>query len=335
MAPANRHKSSSNSSSDPSVVGNVEQKVDEFVRQVDLEQLCSPIENSEPLLTKGPGKNNPVGRPSNCFFQFKRVVSTYATNRHIPGYNDQNILSKAQSKLWKMITEEQKDHFKKLAKEAARIHKENHPDYEFHPHRDKSNQNIITNQDSNNWNPDPNVGAFGIVINSEEDVCGQNYAYNNSTTALRSINDDSDCMGSLSQDELIGFQDMDTPLFYLSPPEELSAYPVSPTSPMLIVSHSEVPSPYPSPISDDNNNFQFVPIEQPTTPLILEIPDSNNNMLMINMNDAMSNLSCSSSPTLSSYSIQPSPSMENTEYFQPSFTDNCTNMISVYPDIVA
>ncbi|CAG8489590.1 25499_t:CDS:2 [Gigaspora margarita] len=37
------------------------------------------------------GKNNPVSRLSNCFFQFKRIVSQYATQRYIPGYNDQNI----------------------------------------------------------------------------------------------------------------------------------------------------------------------------------------------------------------------------------------------------
>ncbi|KAF0477815.1 hypothetical protein F8M41_024190 [Gigaspora margarita] len=57
--------------------------VEEFVKQVNLEQLCS-IDGITLLLAERPGKNNPVSRLSNCFFQFKRIVSQYATQRCIP-----------------------------------------------------------------------------------------------------------------------------------------------------------------------------------------------------------------------------------------------------------
>ncbi|CAG8474949.1 8824_t:CDS:1 [Gigaspora margarita] len=372
---------------------NVEQMVEEFVKQVDLEQLCS-IDGITPLLAERSGKNNPVSRPSNCFFQFKRIVSQYATQRCIPGYNDQNILSKAQSKLWSMTSNEQKAPFKKLAEDAKIKHKEMYPDYEFHPHRDKSvlkikmnhggqqkkkknpvekpdqrNKNLLIHQDSTISSPDSNEGEFDFV-DIQEDVYGQtNALFDNSTTyALQSpINNDSDArMGS--QDELM----VTIPEFvYTLQSPEFSAtlqqdYPVSPIvpispaisdCPMLIVTGSEVSSPYPSPIASqigDNNNFDFPSMTslehdnfdltiassmEPTTPLNWPVVD-NNNMLMINMNNSMNAASLSSSPTLSyisdsTFSLQPSPNpnMDNMDEIFPSPFPNLFSDCSYYiPD---
>ncbi|RIB25236.1 hypothetical protein C2G38_2166431 [Gigaspora rosea] len=109
-----------------------EQKVTEFVKQVDLEELIS--------LSNGVSRNNsrptnqfkrPASRPGNIFSQFRSAVSKYATQKCIPGYKDQSMLLKVSSKLWEMTTEEHKDHFRKLAAEAERIHREKYPNYEF------------------------------------------------------------------------------------------------------------------------------------------------------------------------------------------------------------
>ncbi|CAG8632737.1 13314_t:CDS:1 [Cetraspora pellucida] len=109
----------------------IEQKVDKFINNVDLAVLCSPDNDFMSVCL-------PVSRPANCFLQFKRVVAKYAAKHKIPGYNDQYILSKGQSKLWKMLSKEQKEIFKQLAYSAFKLHKDKYPDFEFHPHRDKS-----------------------------------------------------------------------------------------------------------------------------------------------------------------------------------------------------
>ncbi|CAG8468367.1 576_t:CDS:1 [Scutellospora calospora] len=282
--PPNRNKlCSKRSSSKNSSTIDISQKVDEFVKQVDLEDLCS----SSVIVLPGTGKNNPVARPSNCFFQFKRAVTNYAMKKVIQGRNDQNILSKAQSKLWKMITPVQKDYFRKLAEEALKIHKEKFPDYEFHPQRDKSvlkiksmngggqqtkkkknpvekPDNLAFNQDSNNNNLNPvsNEGAFACVITTYEE--GQNHAYDN-TLAL-TVSNESTFMGS--QDELTGL-DFDLGLryfnYYSQPPSNHLSATLQPNylTPISPTSDSETQfmfqSPFPSPNSQigDNNSFEF------------------------------------------------------------------------------
>ncbi|CAG8504276.1 7353_t:CDS:1 [Cetraspora pellucida] len=282
---------------------NIEQKVDEFVKQVDLVQLYSLTEGIEPVLAKTSGKNSPVSRPSNCFFQFKKVVSKYAAEKLIPGHNDQNILSKAQSRLWASLSNDQKRPFKKLAEEAVRAHKEMYPDYEFHPHRDKSvlkikisgsnggqsrkkknpsekpdqkNQNLVFNQDStSNLNLESNRGDFDIVTNLAEDVSRQNAYNNNSTIALPIIDESNSCMGSQSQDQMIEFQDQPF-LYIVHSPDGLSApqYITSPISPAIsdcssnifnIISSSEFSSPYPSPNSQIGETFDFQSVPSMTT----------------------------------------------------------------------
>ncbi|CAG8667483.1 15938_t:CDS:2, partial [Gigaspora rosea] len=71
-----------------------------------------------PVYVKGSRRTYPV----NKFFQFKSVVAKYAKKHKILGYNDRIILSKAQSKLWTMLSEEQKKVFKKLYEKTLKFH---------------------------------------------------------------------------------------------------------------------------------------------------------------------------------------------------------------------
>lgn len=97
---------------------NIDQIVDEFVSKIDLTLLCMIDNSYMPVYVKGSRRTNPV----NKFFQFKSVVAKYAKKHKVLGYNDRIILSKAQSKLWTMLSEEQKKVFKKLYEKALKFH---------------------------------------------------------------------------------------------------------------------------------------------------------------------------------------------------------------------
>ncbi|CAG8690817.1 10799_t:CDS:1 [Acaulospora morrowiae] len=117
-------------------------KVEKFVSQIPLDELCNPENNYQPVLPKKSGKNCDVARAANSFFQFKPVVTQYAIKHKIKGYNDQSILSKAQSRLWKKLSVAQKEPFKRLYEEAVEYQKKNFPDYKFKPQRQKSDLKI-------------------------------------------------------------------------------------------------------------------------------------------------------------------------------------------------
>ncbi|CAH1760248.1 14517_t:CDS:2 [Entrophospora sp. SA101] len=83
-------------------------------------------------------KNNTVGRVSNCFFQFKSVFNRFATSKSIPGHNNQTVLSKSQSMLWRQFSANEKEPFIQLYKIAQQLFNEKFPTYKYQPKRDKS-----------------------------------------------------------------------------------------------------------------------------------------------------------------------------------------------------
>ncbi|CAG8489599.1 25500_t:CDS:2 [Gigaspora margarita] len=120
-----------------------------------------------------------------------------------------------------------------------------YPDYEFHPHRDKSVLKIKMNHGSHQKkkkNPveKPDQRNRNLLIHQDSTISSPIRMRGNSistTYALQyPINDESDArMGS--QDELMEY-----------PVSPITS--ISPDCPMLIVTGSEVSSPYPSPIAN-------------------------------------------------------------------------------------
>ncbi|CAG8476640.1 6601_t:CDS:2 [Scutellospora calospora] len=114
--------------SEYSVSSDIDQKVDEFVSKIDLAVLCSSDNGYMSVYVKGSRIKNPISK----YFQFKSAVFKYASKHKISGFNDRTILSKAQSKLWIMLSEERKEIFKKLYEKALKFYKKKLPNYEFH-----------------------------------------------------------------------------------------------------------------------------------------------------------------------------------------------------------
>ncbi|RHZ54333.1 hypothetical protein Glove_428g28 [Diversispora epigaea] len=141
----NKNCSNRNSPKSSSVEDeNIKIEVDNFVSQVNLEEFwiwCQENPDS-PILPNGSGEKTNIPRVSNSFFQFKRFVARYTKDRKIIGHNNQTVLSKSQSVLWKTISNEQKQFFNNLYQEALKFQKENYPDYAFHPKRQKSELKI-------------------------------------------------------------------------------------------------------------------------------------------------------------------------------------------------
>ncbi|RHZ45725.1 hypothetical protein Glove_658g29 [Diversispora epigaea] len=118
-------------------------EVDNFVTQVNLEHFWNwcLLNRESPILPK-PRENGNIPRVANPYFQFKRFVARYALEHEINGYNNQIVLSKSQSILWRMISNEQRIFFKNLYSEALEFVRKNYPDYTFHPRKQKSEPKI-------------------------------------------------------------------------------------------------------------------------------------------------------------------------------------------------
>nr|CAG8590151.1 11641_t:CDS:1 [Entrophospora candida] len=101
-----------------------------------LNEFICVAKDHHPILPSK--KNNTVGRVSNCFFQFKSVFNRFATSRSIPGYNNQTVLSKSQSMLWKQFSANEKEPFINLYNTAQQLFNEEFPTYKYQPKRDKS-----------------------------------------------------------------------------------------------------------------------------------------------------------------------------------------------------
>ncbi|CAG8452082.1 24915_t:CDS:2 [Dentiscutata erythropus] len=119
----------------------VEQKVEEFIKQVDLEKLCALTNRFVPARIT---ETRSLSKPYNSYMQFRLVALQYARQELIPGYNNQTILIKALPRIWKMMTKKQKNYFKKLANEtnAALF-----SDYKYSPRPKKSTLKIKTDTD--------------------------------------------------------------------------------------------------------------------------------------------------------------------------------------------
>lgn len=74
-----------------------------------------------------------VKRPSNAFFQFRKVFGQHLSKC---GQNQANVCKEA-SNYWKRMKDEEKDVFREMAAFEKIIHILDHPDYKYRPHKNK------------------------------------------------------------------------------------------------------------------------------------------------------------------------------------------------------
>ncbi|RIA87001.1 hypothetical protein C1645_807522 [Glomus cerebriforme] len=88
-----------------------------------------------------------ITRPSNSYFQFKPVVSKYASDKNLSLIykgeliilsSNQGYLAKVAAELWKELPEVQKNKFRRLYELAKDRLQREHPDYKYSPNRSKA-----------------------------------------------------------------------------------------------------------------------------------------------------------------------------------------------------